>query len=686
MALNEDMIERCEAFLKTYYMDEIAELAQYYPKEQRSLVIDWMDMYKSSPDFAEDYLSEPSQVRPHLEEALQRIDLPVDVGFTKANVRVTNIGEEREFDLGEYRPSHIGEIIGVKGQIARATPSKPKLVEAAYECQRCGTKTYIPVDGMDHREPHECQGCERQGPFKIIHEQSDFVNFQALRVQRPPEQQGAGEAHIDIRLEDDLAGAGVTSGDRVTITGALQAEQVDGDSPLFDYYVEGDNVNVDEGGFEDIDPEEHREEIERVRSADDPVGVLANSVAPHLATDEKLDDILESLVLQMVGTARKDPDAGPTYRGDWHVLLLGDPGTSKSELLEQVETLSPRAKLKSGESITDSGMTAAATKDDFGDTEFSLEAGLMVLASGGIACLDEADKADKSALNAAHQALENQRVSVSKGGIDADLPAQTSLLAAGNPKHGRFDPHQPVPEQIDLTPALMSRFDLMFMLRDQPDPEWDREVAETVVDSWSQTGKAEFNGESMDDNVQREISEEAFRAYLAKAKQEVFPTIEDDEVAGRMVDHYVNLRAEGADEDSPVPVTARKLEAFLRIAESSARARFSDEVEMQDVKRAERLVMSSLEDVGIDPETGEFDADVVETGMPKSQHDRKKRIKAVIRDVDDDHGREPGAPIEEVVDLLVEMGTDEETAREELETMFTNGQVYEPKTDQVKVS
>jgi replicative DNA helicase Mcm len=684
MALNDDMIERCVKFLRTYYMDEIAELAQYYPSEQRSLVIDWMDMYTSSPDFAEDYLREPSQVRPHLEEALQRIDLPVDVGFTKANVRVTNIGDEREFDLGEYNPQHIGEIIGVKGQIARATPPKPKLREAAYECQRCGTMSYIPADGLDVSEPHECQGCERQGPFRIIEEQSDFVNYQALRIQRPPEQQGAGDAHMDIRLEDDLAGAGVTSGDRVTVTGALSIDPDDTDSAVFDYHVEGEDVRVEEGGYEDIDPEEHREEIERVRNADDPVAILANSVAPHLATDEKLDDILEALVLQMVGTARKDPDAGPTYRGDWHMLLLGDPGTSKSELLEQVETLAPRAKLKSGEGLTQAGMTAAATKDDFGNTEFSLDAGLMVLASGGIACLDEADKADKSALNAAHQALENQRVSVSKGGIDADLPAQTALLAAGNPKHGRFDPYEPVPEQIDLTPALMSRFDLMFMLQDKPDPEWDREVAETVVDAWAQSGRAEFRGEEMEDNVTREISEDAFRAYLALAKQEVFPTIEDDAVADRMIEHYVNLRMQGADEDNAVPVTARKLEAFLRLAESSARARFSSAVEIKDVERAERLVMSSLNDVGIDPETGEYDADVIETGTSTSQRKRMKRVLAVIRDVATDHGGM--APEDEVIDVLEGMGTDEETALETFEELLNKGRIYSPKTDHLKVS
>jgi len=572
----------------------------------------------------------------------------------------------------------------VKGQIARATPSKPKLAEAAFECQRCGTITYVPAQGMDLQEPHECQGCERQGPFRIDHEKSDFIDYQALRIQRPPEQQGAGDAHIDIRLEDDLAGAGVTSGDRVTVTGGLQAEQVDGDNPLFDYYVRGEDVRVEEGGYEDIDPEEYREEIERVRNADDPVAVLADSVAPHLATDEKLEDILESLVLQMVGTARKDPAAGPTYRGDWHILLLGDPGTSKSELLEQVETLAPRAKLKSGESLTEAGMTAAATKDDFGDTEFSLNAGLMVLASGGIACLDEADKADAAALDAAHQALENQRVSVSKGGIDADLPAQTALLAAGNPKHGRFGPYEPVAEQIDLTPALLSRFDLMFMLHDQPDAEWDREVAETVVDAWAQTGRAEFHDEPMSDDVQREISEGAFRAYLALAKQEVSPTIETDAVANRIIEHYVSLRSQGADEDTPVPITARKLEAFLRIAESSARARFSGEVEIQDVERAERLVMSSLEDVGIDPETGDYDADVIETGESKSQRDRKKRVLAVIRDVAEEHGGH--APKEEVVELLVEMGTDEEKVRNEFESLKKSGKVYEPKTDHLRVS
>lgn len=678
-----DFVDMCEEFLTRYYRDEIGRLAQRYPKEERSLVVDWMDLLQYDSRMADDYIDQPNVVRTHLEKALQKVDLPVDVGFEQARVRVTNINDERTYDVGGYLPQDIGEALAVRGQVSQVSASKPELVHGVFNCINCGAPNEVPQNqgSEDLQQPRECLGCERQGPFELDIKESTLQDSQVVRIQQPPEMTRDAGSHLDVQLKDDLASAEIYGGERINTSGVLSIDEQDLEQAAFDYYLQGEHIDIEDGSYKDIDPEEYRDEIDRVKNADDPVEVLSQNFAPHISRDEKLDQIIEALILQMVGTARKSPSGGATKRGDSHMLLLGDPGTTKSELLEEVELLSPRAKLKSGEGITKSGVTAAATKDDFGPTQWSVKAGLMVLASGGIACLDEMDKADESALESMHQALENQRVTVSKAGIDAEMPSRTALLAAGNPKHGRFDQYEPVTDQIDLSAPLMSRFDLMFMLHDKVDEERDSEIADKIINSWSESGLMEHTDRDVESTSSRDICEdperavEAFRAYIAEAKQKIDPVIVDQQVKDKLKQEYLDIRLQGSDEDAPVPVTARKLEAFLRLAESSARARFSEEVGIEDVERASRLVLSSLHDVGVDPETGQFDADIVATGTSKAQRDRMKSLKQIIRELEGEF--EDGAPLKEIVKRATELDIGADKTEHELDKLLKKGEAYE---------
>lgn len=685
-------VEMCQEFLERYYRDEIGALAQRYPKEQRSLVVDWMDILQYDADMADDYIEQPDVVTEHLNKALRRVDLPVDVGFEQARVRVRNVTDERTFTVGGYLPQHIGQALAVRGQVSQVSPSKPELIHGVFECINCGARNEVAQNpgSDDLQQPRECVGCERQGPFQLDIKDSTLQDSQVIRIQQPPEMTRDAGGHLDIQLKDDLASADIYGGERVNTAGVLSIDEQDLEQSTFDYYVQGEHIDVEDGSYKDIDPEEYREEIDAIKAADDPVARLSANFAPHISRDSKLDKIIEALILQMVGTSRKSPDGGATKRGDSHMLLLGDPGTSKSELLEEVETLSPRAKLKSGEGISKAGVTAAATKDDFGPTQWSVKAGLMVLASGGIACLDEMDKADDSALESMHQALENQRVTVSKAGIDAEMPSQTALLAAGNPKHGRFDQYEPVTEQIDLSAPLMSRFDLMFMLHDDVDAARDGEIADTIIDSWAEAGLMEHTDRDIETSAARGICEDqeravdVFRAYIAEAKQQVDPIIVDEAVKEKLKQEYLDIRLEGADEDSPVPVTARKLEAFLRLAESSARARFSDEVKIEDVERASRLVLASLEDVGIDPETGEYDADIVNTGTSKSQRDRMKGLRRIVDELSSEY--DEGAPFQEIVKRATEQDIGADKAERELQKLLDKGEAYEASADHYRLT
>ena len=294
------------------------------------------------------------------------------------------------------------------------------------------------------------------------------------------------------------------------------------------------------------------------------------------------------------------------------------------------------------------------------------------------------NSSDRSAM---HEGLEQQKISVSKAGINATLKSRCSLLGAANPKYGRFDQYEPIGEQIDLEPALISRFDLIFTVTDQPDPEHDSRLAEHILKTnyagelhtqREQVPNSEYTAEEVEnvtEEVAPDIDAELLRKYIAYAKRNVYPTM-SDEAKDAIEEFYVDLRSKGADEDAPVPVTARKLEALVRLAEASARVRLSDVVEEQDAEKVIEVVRNSLEDIGVDPETGEFDADVVETGTSKSQRDRIKSVKALISDIEEEY--DEGAPIEEVLDRAGEVGMDEDKAEKEIESLRKKGELYEP--------
>ena len=684
MSENQAFVDMCEDFFNRYYSDEIETLAQKYPRQQRSLVVEWDDMFRFDAEFADDYLNYPGKITEYMEEALAYYPLSVDVDLSGAGVRVKGLHETQEYVVDEYVPENIGEALTVTGQVAQSTQSKPDLTYAVFDCQRCGTSTEIPqADGHeDTIEPHECVGCERQGPFKLNGDQSEFQDAQTIRLQEPPELANGSGDTIDLVLKRELASSGLNGGERIKATGTLSINEHDTDKTKFDYYLDTDAIVVQEGGYDDLDPDEYIDEIDEIRTADDPVAVLLDNFAPSVYAGEKLETIQEALMLQMFGTFRKTK-GGEKLRGDSHVLLVGDPSTSKSVLLEEVEMLSPRSRLNSGEGLTAAGVTAAAVKDDFGPGQWALKPGLMVRANEGIACLDEIDKADDSAINSMHQALENQRVTVSKAGMSGEMPARTALLAAANPKYDRFDEYEPIADQIEVRGALMSRFDLMYAIKDVVDEEKDWKMADKVVDSWSASGREEQGEEAVEGLASRPLCDdndravEAMRAYIAKAKQEVQPVIVDDDVKEALKAAWMKVRHSNANnDDAAIPITVRKLEAFLRLAESSARARFADEVTMSDVKRASRLVMSSLEDVGVDPETGEFDADIVETGTSKSQRDRVKTMKTVVEEVEREH--DDGAPRSEIARCATEHGIDTDRVDAELQKLAEKGELYEP--------
>ncbi len=695
---NSELVDSFEQFFRNYYDSEIKQLAQQYPNEQRSLHVDWQDLYRFDPDLADDFINQPEQLQRYAEEALRLYDLPIDVSLGQAHVRMRNLPETETPEIREIRARDMNSLVQVHGIVRKATDVRPKIEEAAFECQLCGTLTRVPQSSGDFQEPHECQGCERQGPFRVNFDQSEFVDSQKLRIQESPEGLRGGETpqSLDVNVEDDITGE-VTPGDHVSATGVLRLEQ-QGDqqekSPVFDFYMEGMSVEIDEEQFEDMDiTEEDKKEIYEISNREDVYERMVASIAPSIYgyDQEKL-----SMILQLFSGVTKQLPDGSRIRGDLHMLLIGDPGTGKSQMLAYIENIAPRAVYTSGKGSSSAGLTAAAVRDDFGDgQQWSLEAGALVLADQGIAAIDELDKMRSEDRSAMHEALEQQKISVSKAGINATLKSRCSLLGAANPKYGRFDQYEPISEQIDLEPALISRFDLIFTVTDTPDEEKDRNLAEHIITTnyagELTTQREEMNQlevssdeiDEMTDQVDPEIDADLLRKYIAYAKQNCHPRMTED-ARNAIRDFYVDLRSKGTDEDAAVPVTARKLEALVRLSEASARVRLSDTVEQDDAERVIEIVRSCLQDVGVDPETGEFDADIVEAGTSKSQRDRIKNLKQLIGDIEEEY--DDGAPVDIVMERAEEIGMDQSKAEHEIDKLKQKGEVYEPSTDTLRTT
>ncbi|MCD2198943.1 minichromosome maintenance protein MCM [Halobacterium sp. KA-4] len=692
-AANQELVDRFEEFYRRYYSDDVAELARKYPRESKSLHLDWRDLYQMDPDLADDYINHPDDLREAAEEALRLYDLPVDVSLGQAHVRVFGLDEHTE--IRAIRAEHLNTLVSVQGMVRKATDVRPKIERAVFVCQRCGAETEVPQGDAGFQEPYQCESCERQGPFKLDPERSEFVDSQKLRIQESPEGLAGGETpqSIDVHVADDITGE-VTPGDHVTVSGVLRLDQSEGsnESPVFDLYMEGTSVVIEDEEFDEMNiTEEDKQQIVEISNRENIYEQMVDSMAPSIYghREAKL-----AMILQLFSGVTKHLPDESRIRGDLHMLLIGDPGTGKSALISYVQNIAPRSVYTSGKGSSSAGLTAAAVRDDFGDgQQWTLEAGALVLADQGVAAVDELDKMAADDRSAMHEALEQQKISISKAGINATLKARCSLLGAANPKYGRFDQYEPIGEQIDLEPALISRFDLIFTVTDEPDPEEDAKLARHILQTnyagelntqQEQLASANHTEDEVDaqtDTVAPAIDASLLRKYIAYSRRNCYPTM-SDEAREAIEDFYVDLRAEGQGEDSPVPVTARQLEALVRLGEASARVRLSDTVEVEDAERVIEIVRSCLQDIGVDPETGEYDADVVETGRSKTQRDRVKNVKAIIKEIEDEF--DEGAPVEEVLDRAEEVGMDASKAEHEIEKLKEKGELYQPNKDHLR--
>jgi DNA replication licensing factor MCM5 len=438
-------------------------------------------------------------------------------------------------------------------------------------------------------------------PYYVMHERCQFIDQQVLKLQEAPDQVPVGELprHIMISADRYLANR-VVPGTRCTITGVFSIYQQKGNKRAGNAAVAIRNPYIRAVGIHtDVDhttkgnavftAEEEQEFLEMSRRPD-IYDVFASCIAPSIYGNQ---DIKKAIACLLMGGSKKILPDGMKLRGDINVLLLGDPGTAKSQLLKFVEKVSPIAIYTSGKGSSAAGLTASVQRDHT-TREFYLEGGAMVLADGGVVCIDEFDKMRDEDRVAIHEAMEQQTISIAKAGITTILNSRTSVLAAANPIFGRYDDMKTPGENIDFQTTILSRFDMIFIVRDEHDRGRDERIAKHVM------GIA-MGGRGVEETVQAEIPIEKMKRYITYCRSRCAPRL-SPEAAEKLSSHFVSIRRQvhasemNANQRSSIPITVRQLEAIIRITESLAKLSLSPIAEERHVDEAIRLFLASTMD------------------------------------------------------------------------------------------
>lgn len=686
---DKSLVASWQRFFEEQCKSEIETIALSYP-ENRSLFVDYWDIDRVDPELAELLIEQPIKAMFNGSEALKLIDVAVEQNL-ELHFRVMNLPELHRIIIRNIRSSHLGKLKAVEGLVKKRTEVRPKLKVAAFQCQKCGAIMKIDQDEDILKEPSECYedqgGCGRVSSFKLSTSLSAFIDSQKIEIQENPEglRGGAQPERISVFLEDDLVGE-IAPGDRVIVNGILHSMQRRRGTfrlTSFDKVMDAVSVENQQMAFEEVSiSEEDEEEILSISKDPDIYDKMRESMAP---TIYGMDVEKDALVLQLFGGLSKQMPDGSYIRGDIHSLFVGDPGTAKSQMLNYMSKLAPRSIYASGKASSAAGLTAAAVRDEFGEGQWTLEAGALVLADMGIACIDEIDKMTDQDRSSLHQAMEQQEISVAKAGINATLKSRCAVLAAANPKLGRFDDFLPISEQINMPPALLSRFDLIFSILDKPKRDTDSALATHILNTHKagevneNIMKTEHSPHSIEerDRLLKKViptfDPDFLRKYVAYAKRYVYPVMKDD--AMKLIqDYYVDLRNQSQDS---VPFTARQLEAFVRLAEASARVRLSNVATVKDANRSIQIINAYLRRVGMDKETGKFDIDIIATGSSHSQQQRMRTVLDLIKQICGE-SEDGNAARNEIITEAEAVGLSSEKVTSALDRMKRNGQIYEP--------
>ena len=638
--------------------------------------IDYNDLV-THPEIESKFNEEPDEILEAFSRAIKEI---LQERFPKyaqkieheIRARIANYPVQRS--LRQINAEIIGTMTSVSGMVLRASEVKPLAKELVFICP-IGHRTDVILEkGLTITTPIKCSNekCTHK-ELSLEPQSSRFIDVQFVRLQELPEDLPPGQLphYLDITVKQDLVDD-ARPGDRVVLTGIVRIEQEKmsgvskSNSPLYRLRLDGNNVEFLGGKGsktsrriqrEEISPEEEKT-IKSLSKSPDIYDRIIDSYAPHI-TGHRI--IKESILLLMAGSTQRELQDGSKIRGDINIFLVGDPGTAKSEMLKFCARIAPRGLYTSGRGSTAAGLTAAVVRDVNGI--FMLEAGATVLGDQGLVCIDEFDKMKDEDRSALHEVMEQQTASIAKGGIVATLNARTSILAAANPMYGKYDPFKNITENVNLPIPLLTRFDLIFVVRDQPSKERDEKIAKHIIDLHTPQG---IDSRSL-------IDSETLTKYVSYAKR-VDPIL-TKEAETKILDYYLKMR--NVDADDMITVTPRQLEGLIRLATARARLLLKSQVEEEDAQRAIDLLQNMFEDAGIDVNTGKVDLGVLQ-GKPRSEVSKMQSFMEILKTLEG----EPKKPVEEkqlIEELVKTEKFNEEEARNIVRKMVRDAAIYESK-------
>lgn len=649
---------------KNFFNAHKKEIAAAAREGERVIRIKFTDLAKFSQELADNLIDTPEETLEILEAALEESE------FVKnPRIRIIEPPTSSNIKIRNIRAKHLDQFICVEGIVKQASEVRPQVVNARFECPSCGAiLSVLQVDRKFH-DPSRCS-CQWKGNFKLL--SKEMVDVQRLVIEESPDTLDGGEQprRINVFLKEDLVDPKMeertTPGSKARIHGVLKEVPVPlqtGISTRYDIALEANNIIPQEESFDDLNvTEEDIKDILELAADPHVFKKLAQSIAPSIYGFEK---IKEAVLLQIFSGVKKVKSDGGATRGDIHILLVGDPGVAKSVLLQFISTIAPKGRYVSGKATTGAGLTASVVKDEF-LKGWSLEAGAMVLSNKGLVAIDEIEKMEEHDRSTMHQAMEQQTVTIAKANIYATLRAETTVLAAGNPKLGRFDPYTPIPQQIDISPALLSRFDVIFIIRDLPNKAQDEAIATHVLEEHKQ------------EVIRDIIPPKLMKKYVAYAKQKIKPKLTDEAIE-EIKNFYVKLRNQSVKSDSdikPIPITARQLEGIIRLAEAHAKLHLRKTVTSKDAKTAIDLLKVSLSQVGYDEESQTFDIDKITTGISSSKRGKILLVKETLSQLESQLGKL--IPLEELEKAIGNKITKTELD-EAIDQLSKIGDIFKPK-------
>lgn len=576
-------------------------------------------IYKFNQTLYRQLVCYPQEVIPTFDMAINEIVNELYPSSIRENERVCvrPFNVMKTSNIRNLNPDDINQLITFSGMVTRTSSIIAEMCIAFFECTICGWSTTVEVDRGSISEPQVCRHCNTKFSFKLVHNRSKFTDKQQVKLQESPDDMPAGQTPYTVLLYacSNLVDQ-VQPGERVTVTGIYRATSIRVNPKIRNiksvfrthvdvvHYRKVENKRLHDTSHEIRLSKERIDKLIALSNLEDIYERLAHSIAPSIYEHE---DIKKGILLQLFGGTRKDTNAKnvDTFRSEINILLCGDPGTSKSQLLQYVYNLVPRGQYTSGKGSSAVGLTAYITKDP-DSKQIVLQTGALVLSDGGICCIDEFDKMSDSTRSVLHEVMEQQTLSIAKAGIICQLNARTSILAAANPVESQWNKNKTIMENIELPPTLMSRFDLIFLILDPQDEEYDRRLAKHLINLYHR---------SEDEEVNEHLDMSLLKDYIGYARTNFFPVL-SPEAQENLKHSYVEMRRVGSSRGQ-ISAYPRQLESLIRMAEAHAKMHFKNVVDLEDVEEAKRLMREAIKQSAIDPSTGKIDISILSGFVPR---------------------------------------------------------------------